>query len=95
MNFLFNNFWTFSDRNNKDYFHIKGLKFNIVSFISLGVSYSTFVSLSLLFPDIIPQINQTIGIIPATIVNYFLNSYWTFKGAIPNNRINTVESEYI
>jgi dolichol-phosphate mannosyltransferase len=78
-NFLFNNFWTFSDRNTKDRFHLKGLKFNIVSLIALGVSYSTFVLLSLLFPFIMPHINQAIGIIPATLVNYFLNSYWTFK----------------
>lgn len=78
-NFLFNNFWTFADRSNKDKFHLKGLKFNIVSLIALGVSYSTFVSLSLLFPNIMPQIHQAIGIIPATVVNYLLNSYWTFK----------------
>ena len=95
LNFLINNFWTFADRENKDYFHLKGLKFNIVSLISLGVSYSTFVSLSFLFPDIMPQFNQAIGIIPATVVNYFLNSYWTFKAAITTYHISTVESEYI
>ena len=26
-----------------------------------------------------PQTHQAIGIIPATLVNYLLNSYWTFK----------------
>jgi dolichol-phosphate mannosyltransferase len=78
-NFLFNNFWTFAHRNTRHKFHLRGLMFNAVSIISLGVSYSTFVVLSLLFPDVIPQIHQTIGIIPATFVNYFLNSFWTFK----------------
>jgi len=78
-NFLFNNFWTYTDRSNRDKFHLKGLKFNIVFLIALGVSYSTFVSLSLLFPNIMPQIHQAIGIIPATVVNYLLNSYWTIK----------------
>ncbi len=78
-NFLFNNYWTFSDRDTKDKTSLKGVKFNVVSFISLGVSYSTFVILSLLFPRLTPQINQAIGIVPATFVNYFLNSYWTFK----------------
>jgi dolichol-phosphate mannosyltransferase len=78
-NFLFNNFWTFSDRNSTEKLYLKGLKFNIVSFISLFISYSTFVLLSLLFPRIKPQIDQAIGIVPAILVNYYLNSYWTFK----------------
>jgi dolichol-phosphate mannosyltransferase len=78
-NFLLNNFWTFGNRNTKDKFHLRGLKFNIVSFIALGLSYTTFVMLILLFPNIIPQIPQMIAIIPAVFVNYFLNIYWTFK----------------
>lgn len=80
-NFLFNNFWTFAGRKNNDMLHLRGLKFNIVSFVALGISYSTFILVSLLFPHTVPQIHQTIGIIPATLVNYFLNSYWTFKRA--------------
>lgn len=78
-NFLFNNFWTFTGRNNRDTFYLKGLKFNVVSIISLMVSYSTFVVLSLLFPHTMPQVHQAIGIIPATVFNYFLNAYWTFN----------------
>ena len=78
-NFLFNNFWTFSKRDMNDKVHIRGLKFNVVSFVALGVSYSTFLILSALDPSGIPQAHQAIGIIPATLINYFLNSYWTFK----------------
>jgi dolichol-phosphate mannosyltransferase len=78
-NFLFNNFWTFSDRNSNDKIHIRGLKFNMISFIALAVSYSTFLLLSMLDPGGIPQIHQAIGIVPATLINYFLNVYWTFK----------------
>lgn len=78
-NFLFNNYWTFRDRNTKDKTRIKGLKFNTVSLLSLILSYGTFVILSLFFPDVQPQVHQFIGIIPATLINYFLNSYWTFK----------------
>ncbi len=78
-NFLLNNYWTFAYRNNEDKLHLKGLKFNVVSLLALGVSYSTFILLTLLFPNIMPQIHQAIGIIPATVVNYLLNSYWTFK----------------
>jgi dolichol-phosphate mannosyltransferase len=46
---------------------------------ALGVSYSVFVVLSFLFPKVPPHIHQFIGIVPATFVNYFMNSYWTFK----------------
>ena len=78
-NFLFNNYWTFSKRDMNDRIHIRGLKFNIVSFVALAVSYSTFLIQSALDPSGIPQVHQAVGIIPATIINYFLNSYWTFK----------------
>jgi dolichol-phosphate mannosyltransferase len=78
-NFLLNNFWTFSKRDMNDKIHIRGLKFNIVSFAALGVSYGTFLILSAVDPSGIPQVHQAVGIIPATLINYFLNSYWTFK----------------
>jgi dolichol-phosphate mannosyltransferase len=78
-NFLLNNYWTFAERNSRDNIHIRGLKFNLVSFLSLGVSYSVFVLMSLLFPSVLPQINQAAGIIPAMLINYFGNAYWTFK----------------
>lgn len=78
-NFLFNNYWTFKERKTKDRVRIKGIKFNLVSLLSLVVSFATFVVLSLLFPTSSPQLHQLIGIIPAALVNYFLNSYWTFR----------------
>jgi dolichol-phosphate mannosyltransferase len=78
-NFFLNNFWTFSHRDINDKIHIRGLKFNIISFVALGVSYSTFLLLSVVDPGGVPQVHQAIGIIPATLINYFLNSYWTFK----------------
>ncbi len=78
-NFLFNNFWTFGGRDMNDKIHIRGLKFNIISLAALGVSYATFLILSVVNPTGIPQVHQAIGIVPATLINYFLNSYWTFK----------------
>ncbi len=78
-NFLFNNYWTFRHRSNSSRIRIRGLKFNAVSFVALLVSYTTFVLLTFRFPDVAPQIHQFIGIIPAMLVNFFLNSYWTFS----------------
>jgi len=78
-NFLLNNYWTFRWRKTVDPTRIRGLKFNVVSLLSLVLSYGTFILLSSLFPDVPPQVHQFIGIIPATLVNYFLNSYWTFR----------------
>jgi dolichol-phosphate mannosyltransferase len=77
-NFLLNNYWTFRWRNAQGALALRGLKFNAVSLLSLAVSYGTFVGLSLLYPGQPPQLHQLVGIAPATLVNYFLNSYWTF-----------------
>lgn len=85
-NFLFNDLWTFRSGNTKDKMHIKALKFNSVSFLALAVSYTTFILLTVLFPEIKPQVHQLIGIIPATFVNYFLNAYWTYPDSRRNRR---------
>jgi dolichol-phosphate mannosyltransferase len=78
-NFILNNYWTFRWRKTRDRVRIKGLKFNAVSLVALGISYGTFLLLSALFPDAPPQLHQLVGIVPATAVNYFLNTYWTFR----------------
>ncbi len=78
-NFVLNNYWTFRWRKTADRTHVKGLKFNAVSLVALVISYGTFVLLSYLLPTTPPQVHQFVGIVPATLVNYFLNSYWTFR----------------
>ena len=78
-NFLINNYWTFADRELSGGKRIRGLKFNVVSLLALGVSYGTFVVLSLLLPQVSPVWLQGLAIVPAVLVNYFLNSYWTFR----------------
>ena len=78
-NFLINNYWTFTDREMKDSKRVRGVKFNAVSLLSLGVSYGTFLLLSLLLPGVPPVWLQGMAIVPAALVNYFLNSYWTFR----------------
>ena len=80
-NFLGNNYWTFRRRNLVGPIHPRGLRFNVVSILSLMISYVTFILLSHAFPRTAPQAHQLIGIIPATLVNYFLNSYWAFRDA--------------
>lgn len=80
-NFLLNNFWTFRWRKTRDGIRAKGLKFNAVSLVALAISYGTFIVLSQVLPRASPQLDQLIGIVPATLVNYFLNSYWTFRHA--------------
>lgn len=84
-NFVLNNAWTFPGRNVRDRFHVKGLKFNFVSIVALGISYMVFVVLSVLFPKVAPQYHQAVGIIPATFVNYFFNTYWTFRHSPGSN----------
>jgi dolichol-phosphate mannosyltransferase len=78
-NFLMNNAWTFSDGSRSDHIVTRMLKFNLVAFSSLAVSYGLFVFLCIMLPDVLPQWNQVVGIIPATMVNYGLNSSWTFR----------------
>jgi dolichol-phosphate mannosyltransferase len=78
-NFFLNNYWTFKERRTRDRTRIKGLKYNLVSLATLGVSFATFSAMSLWVPRAPLQFDQLVGIIPAVLVNYFLNSYWTFR----------------
>jgi dolichol-phosphate mannosyltransferase len=78
-NFFLNNYWTFKERRTRDRTRIKGLKYNLVSLATLGVSFATFSAMSLWVPRAPLQFDQFVGIIPAVLVNYFLNSYWTFR----------------
>ena len=78
-NFLMNNYWTFAGRTMVGRMRIRGLKFNIVSLATLALSYATFVGLSMAFPRAEPALLQACGIAPAAVLNYFMNSYWTFR----------------
>lgn len=80
-NFLLNNYWTFADRVMLGRKRVRGLKYNLVSLVSLAVSYGSFIALSLLFPAVPPYILQACSIVPGTAINYSLSSYWTFAGA--------------
>jgi len=79
-NFFLNNYWTFRDRQITARKRVRGLKFNLVSLLTLGVSFSSFVLLRWLWPQQPELLAQAISILPAAVANYFANSYWTFKG---------------
>lgn len=80
-NFLLNNFWTFRQRASRDPFHLRGLKFNLVSVVTLSVSTLAFVLTSRAFRPLSPQLCQLAGVVPAWFANYTLNSRWTFREA--------------
>jgi dolichol-phosphate mannosyltransferase len=80
-NFILNYYWTFKTSEKGDHISIKGIKFNIVSLLSLAINFIVFLALTALFPSLPPQVPQAIGIIPAMFSNYFLNLYWTFKAS--------------
>ncbi len=80
-NFLLNNYWTFAERALTGRKRIRGLKFNLVSLMTLVLSYATFIVLSTLFPEARPVLLQGCAILPAAFLNYFLNSCWTFREA--------------
>ena len=58
---------------------LQWLKFSLVSCLAMSVSYEMFVALSLAFPSVTPYAHQLVSIVPTTLMNYFLNSYWTFR----------------
>ena len=78
-NFILNNFWTFGKRITQSRIRVKFVKFHLVSGFSALINYSAFLTLFLVFGlyDILANL---IGIGLAAIVNYFINSNWTWKG---------------
>ncbi len=76
-NFLFNDQWTFRGGGPTGVPR-RALRFNLISVLALGISYTTFVLLSLWFPRLAPQLRQLIGIGPPAALSYLLNSRWTF-----------------
>jgi dolichol-phosphate mannosyltransferase len=80
-NFLLNNYWTFRDREVASGVRVRGLKFNAISVATLAMSLATFVALDRWLPGWPPIAYQAVAILPGALVNYFANSYWTFRRA--------------
>ena len=80
-NFILNNFWTFGKRITHSRIRVKFIKFHLVSGLSALINYSVFLTLFLVF-GLFDILANLIGIGLAAIVNYLINSNWTWK----NNR---------
>ena len=77
-NFLLNNFWTFGKRLNQSKIRVKFLKFHLVSGFAAIINYLIFLTLFFTF-GIYDILANLIGIAIAAIVNYIINSNWTWK----------------
>jgi dolichol-phosphate mannosyltransferase len=85
-NFMLNHKWTFRLRKTKHKTHVKGLRFNLVSLLALCISYGTFWGVTQAYPHLSSYLAQLAGIVPATLVNYFCNAYWTFTDKKPERQ---------
>ena len=77
-NFLLNNFWTFGRRLNQSRIRVKFLKFHLVSGFAAIINYLIFLTLFFTF-GIYDILANLIGIAIAAVVNYIINSNWTWK----------------
>jgi len=77
-NFILNNIWTFKSRSGGSSLLKRFFRFHIVSFFAGIVNYITLLSF-VYGLGLIDVIANLIGIAAGTIVNYVLNSRWTWK----------------
>jgi len=95
-NFLLNNAWTFSDRNEqaKTQFFTRMIRYNLVSLVGLVIQLGTFIAAkqglqSYFGFDTIGHwkyFAQILGIGVATIWNFLSNFYWTWaQSSSPND----------
>ena len=77
-NFLLNNFWTFGRRSNQSRVRVRFLKFHLVSGLGALINYLVFLLLFFVLEvhDIFANLT---GIAFAAIVNYLINSNWTWR----------------
>ncbi|MDE0284819.1 MAG: glycosyltransferase family 2 protein [Gammaproteobacteria bacterium] len=78
-NFLVNNFWTFNERMVTGRLSVRGVKYLGASLTALLLSYTVFVTGSMVFPEVPPLLLQAAGIPAGAALNYLLNSRWIFR----------------
>lgn len=77
-NFLINNYWTFQKRNTQVTFLNRIFRYHLVTGLAGIINYLTLILLVSLL-GINDMIANLIGIAIGTIINYSLNSLWTWK----------------
>jgi len=77
-NFFLNNLWTFRKRKTRVPFWSRILRYHLVTGLAGIVNYVTLLLLAKIFgiPDLIANL---IGIVLGTLINFFLNSLWTWR----------------
>ena len=77
-NFILNNLWTFRNRKTPVPFYSRLLRYHLVTGLAGIVNYFTLLLLANVFgiPDMVANL---IGIILGTLINFFLNSLWTWR----------------
>ena len=77
-NFFLNNIWTFRRRNTKVGLASRILRYNLVTGLAGLVNYGILLLLAKMF-GVHDLIANLIGIIVGTFINFFLNSFWTWR----------------
>ena len=75
-NFFINNFWTWKDKNDTPFIG-RFLRFHLVTIISGSINYLILISLS--EAGLHYLLANLIGIGAGTVINFFVNHYWTFN----------------
>ena len=77
-NFTFNNLWTFRKRKTRVPFLSRILRYHLVTGLAGIVNYFTLLLLANVF-GVQDLIANLIGIVLGTLINFFLNSLWTWR----------------
>lgn len=78
-NFILNDYWTWKDRKSAHSHFLKRLiKFYLISSLSSGVQFGTAMVL-MRWNNLNISLAQLVGIALATVINYLVNNFWTFK----------------
>jgi dolichol-phosphate mannosyltransferase len=77
-NFFINNSWTFKKRNTKVVFWQRVFRYHLVTGLAGIVNYLTLLLLVKML-DMHDMIANLIGIAIGTLINFFLNSLWTWQ----------------
>ena len=85
-NFLLNNFWTFKARRVETSFWKRMMRFHLVSFTAGLINYLVLLSLVYLL-GLWDLAANLIGIAVATVVNFVLNSRWTWQQKLSDSQI--------